>query len=228
MTSSTAPKRAFDFVASGLALVVLSPLMSVIAVVIRIAEGNPILYRAARVGRGGEVFTMHKFRTMRVGAAATSRITASADPRVFPLGSVLRRWKLDELPQLWDVLRGVMSIVGPRPEDPELVARFYTEAMRETLAVRPGLTSPGALWGTLHGEAELGVGNPEEAYASAVLPMKLALERVYVRDQTLLYDLRIIGRTIWGVLHLVVSALPAPGFPELPEAVRLVESHSVS
>src|SRR5437870_10188405 len=140
-------KRLFDIVFSLLGLGILWPVLLISAAGMGLTSRGPILYRARRVGRNGEEFTMHKFRTMHHGDGGRSRaVTAARDPRVFAFGSVLRRLKLDELPQLFDVLRGKMSFVGPRPEDPRIVREHYTTWHLETLRVRPGLASPGSIY----------------------------------------------------------------------------------
>ncbi|HZW28300.1 MAG TPA: sugar transferase [Trueperaceae bacterium] len=209
-------KRAFDVLLSGAALLVLSPLLAAVAVAVPLASPGPALYRARRVGLNGAPFTMYKFRTMHVGGAGAP-ITAGDDPRVFPLGKLLRRLKVDELPQLVNVLKGDMSIVGPRPEDPDIVARHYSPAHMETLAVRPGLTSPGSVYYYAVGEETLRHGDAVDAYVERLLPVKLALDLVYVREASLAYDLALVVRTA------AVIAARAAGrrrFPDPPELAR--------
>ena len=215
-------KRALDILLAGVALVVAAPLLAVAALGIRLASPGPILYRARRVGQHERPFTMYKLRTMRVGQAYTSVITAKDDPRVFPFGALLRRTKLDEFPQLYNVLRGDMAIVGPRPEDPQMVEQFYAPLHRETFRVLPGLTSPGSIYAYTHGEAQLDVRDPHKSYADRLLPLKLALDLVYVRRASLRYDLALIGRTAWmlGTALLGRRTFPLPG--ELPEARRIM------
>ena len=209
-------KRAFDVLLSGAALMVLSPLLAAVAVAVPLASPGPALYRARRVGLNGAPFTMYKFRTMHVGGAGAP-ITAGDDPRVFPLGKLLRRLKVDELPQLVNVLKGDMSIVGPRPEDPDIVARHYSPAHMETLAVRPALTSPGSVYYYAVGEETLRHGDAVDAYVERLLPVKLALDLVYVREASLAYDLALVVRTA------AVIAARAAGrrrFPDPPELAR--------
>src|SRR5258708_29777053 len=136
-------ERAFDVIVSLAALVFLSPLFAVIAVAVKLTSPGPVFYRGPRIGRLGAEFSILKFRTMRSGAAGPS-ITRASDPRVTPVGRFLRRWKLDELPQFVNVLRGEMSLVGPRPEAPEYVL-LYSAEERSVLRVRPGITSPASL-----------------------------------------------------------------------------------
>jgi lipopolysaccharide/colanic/teichoic acid biosynthesis glycosyltransferase len=216
-------KRVLDVVLSGAALVAVAPLLAVCAAGIRLAGPGPVFYRAQRIGLHHRRFTMYKLRTMRVGDASTSVITAPGDPRVFPFGAFLRRAKLDELPQLLNILRGDMSIVGPRPEDPRMVEQFYAPLHHETFRVSPGLTCPGSIYAYTHGEAQLDANDPEHSYAERLLPLKLALDLVYVRRASLGYDLALIARTAWMLGTALLGrrnfAVPA----ELPEARRIME-----
>jgi lipopolysaccharide/colanic/teichoic acid biosynthesis glycosyltransferase len=216
-------KRLLDTALAGVALVVLAPLMALAAVGIRLSSAGPVLFRAERVGRDRRPFIMFKLRTMHQRRRSdSSRITGAGDPRVFPFGAWLRAVKLDELPQLWNVLRGEMSLVGPRPEDPAIVARCYTALGLETLAVRPGLASPGSIYSSTHGAALLVGSDPEAAYAARLLPLKLALDAVYVRRASLWYDARIVGRTLWVIVATLLGRRHFADPPELPEARRLL------
>jgi lipopolysaccharide/colanic/teichoic acid biosynthesis glycosyltransferase len=217
-------KRSFDIVASAGGMVFLSPLMLLAAIGIKFGSPGPVIYRAKRAGLDGRLFTMHKFRTMHVRRdSADSVITAPRDTRVFPFGGLLRKLKIDELPQLWDVFRGEMSIVGPRPEDPKIVEDYYTPAMRETLTIRPGLASPGSLFGTTHGGHYLNDKDPEGSYAEQLLPVKLAIEQVYVRNASFGYDLQIILRTIWLLAQTLAGRRQFPDPAELAEASKLLQ-----
>jgi lipopolysaccharide/colanic/teichoic acid biosynthesis glycosyltransferase len=193
-------KRALDVAVSAVLLAVLSPLLAVLAALVRFSSSGPALHRARRVGRGGAEFTMYKLRTMRRDAATTGPgITARGDARVTSLGRALRRTHLDELPQLWNVLRGDMSLVGPRPEDPRFVAR-YTPEQRAVLSVRPGITGPAQL--AYRDEARLLPADAtEDAYARDVLPAKLAIDLAYVRRPSLWRDLAVLARTIAGLVR---------------------------
>jgi lipopolysaccharide/colanic/teichoic acid biosynthesis glycosyltransferase len=217
-------KRLFDLAASGLALLVLAPVLAVAALGVRVASPGPILYRAARAGRHGRPFTMYKLRTMRHGQAAVTRtrITAVNDPRVFRFGRLLRRTKIDELPQLLNVLRGEMSIVGPRPEDPEIVARHYAAAHRDTLVTRPGLSSPGTLYHDTHCTERMAGDDPVRHYLEDVLPVKAALDLIYVRRASLGYDLAIIARTVWMLVGRLVGRRRFADPPELEDASGLI------
>ena len=223
-------RRLLDVVLTGLALIVLAPAMALAAIGIRLSSPGPVLYRAVRAGRDGRPFVMYKMRTMHhrrrsddslITAEDDSLITAEKDPRVFPFGAWLRRAKLDELPQIFNVLRGEMAIVGPRPEDPTIVDQHYTAAQWETLKVAPGLTSPGALYSTTHGEQRLSAVDPERDYVQRVLPVKLALDRVYVRHASVGYDLALIFRTIAVVAGRALGRRLFRDPPEMREALQL-------
>src|SRR5213083_3083690 len=154
-----------DVALSGVALVVLSPLLALAALGIWLSDKGQIFYQARLAGRDGRPFTMYKLRTMRADHGTfQSVITADRDPRVFRFGAWLRRAKVDELPQLLNILRGEISIVGPRPEHPSIVSRHYGPEHRELLRVRPGLTSPGTLYDYVHGDTIVGRNDPERGY----------------------------------------------------------------
>lgn len=208
-------KRLIDIVLSFLSLTILSPVFLVAAMGIRLSSPGPIVYRDERVGLAGKPFTMHKFRTMYVRSKDSgSSITAINDSRVFSFGVLLRKLKIDELPQLYDVLRGKMSIVGPRPENIEIVKKHYSQEQKKTLSVLPGLASPGSIFNYTHGHLFLSDDDPEGSYIKELLPVKLGLDNVYVNEHSLLYDLRIVFRTIFVV---VSQALGKKDFPEPPE-----------
>jgi lipopolysaccharide/colanic/teichoic acid biosynthesis glycosyltransferase len=216
-------KRLFDILASFTALILLSPILLIAGVGIRLSSPGAILYRARRAGRGGKPFTMHKFRTMRTDQGAdASAITSSGDSRVFRFGSLLRRLKIDELPQLYDVLRGTMSLVGPRPEDTRIVRTYYAPEHMETLAVRPGLASPGGIYNYTHGEKLIGQENPQQDYLDKLLPVKLALELVYVRKASLCYDLRVMLRTGWVIVLVTMGKREFRDPPEMAQIDRIV------
>lgn len=221
-------KRAFDVLFAGVALIIVSPVLAFAAIGIRLWGGpGPILYRAQRIGQQQRPFTMFKLRTMRIATdAAASVITAQGDPRVFPLGRLFRAAKLDELPQLLNILRGDMSVVGPRPEDPRMVQRFYTAFHYKSLAVAPGLTCPGSIYAYTHGEARLDLRDPERSYGEDLLPIKMALDIVYVRRASLAYDLSLISRTVWmlGTALLGRRTFPLP--PEMREAEQVLRDET--
>lgn len=219
-------KRLFDVIASVIAMVLLSPVLVIAAVSVRLASPGPILYRARRVGRRGEEFVMHKFRTMHTGSGSGSVITAANDSRVFLAGRILRALKIDELPQLYDVLIGRMSIVGPRPEDPGIVDQYYNELGRETLTVAPGLASPGSVYNYTHGHLCLDDSDPEHSYVTKLLPVKLALELVYVRRASLAYDLRIILKTVLTILQIGLGKRYFAEPSEMAEARGILQNEA--
>lgn len=186
-------KRLLDVVAAGAGLMVLSPLFAVLAVAVKLSSPGPVFHRGERVGRGGGVFRLLKFRSMRVGEPGPG-ITRAGDPRITPVGQFLRRTKLDELPQLVNVLRGDMSLVGPRPEAPRYVD-FYNAEQRRVLSVRPGITSPASL--AYRSEEEQLIGEAwEQAYVERIMPAKLAIDLEYLARRTLLTDVGVIVRTL--------------------------------
>jgi lipopolysaccharide/colanic/teichoic acid biosynthesis glycosyltransferase len=215
-------KRLLDLLLATVGVILSAPLIGAAAVGIRLSSRGPIFYRAIRVGVGGRPFVMLKLRSMHVQRQVQSAITAAVDPRIFPFGELLRRTKLDELPQFLNVLRGDMSIVGPRPEDPKFVEAHYGPLHWETLRVRPGLTSPASLYDYVHGERTLTSTDVERQYIEEVLPIKLALEVVYVRRATLGYDVRVIGRTIWTIVLVLLGRQHFPEVAEMEEARPLV------
>ncbi len=221
-------KRLFDCLSALIALILLSPLLVSSVIGVRLCSAGPALYRARRVGVGGHEFVMYKFRTMHVATRPGSVITASADPRVFALGRILRAMKIDELPQLWNVVRGEMSVVGPRPEDPRIVQQHFGPLGMETLSVRPGLASPGSLYNYTHGNSMVDQNDPEAAYVRELLPVKLALELVYVRHRSLRYDLLIVLRTALTIFQIGIGRKHFPEPPEMPEASNLLKDHAAA
>jgi len=192
-------KRCIDVTVAVITLTLVSPLLGVTGIAIRLTEGKPVLYRGVRVGLHGRPFYMLKFRTMRVQSQSMSEITVSEDPRVTRIGRLLRATKIDELPQLFNVLRGDMSLVGPRPESPYFV-RYYTPWQRIVLTVRPGITGPAQIV-FRHEERLLTGPEPEEHYRAIVMPAKLAMDVDYVQHQSLALDLRIIARTLGALVR---------------------------
>ncbi len=192
--------RALDLAVAGLGLVLLLPLLGLLALAVRFSSPGPVLYGARRVGRHGRLFTLYKFRSMRQGADRQGPgVTLAGDSRVTPLGRLLRRYKLDELPQLFNVLRGDMSLVGPRPEDPRYVA-LYSAEQRQVLRVRPGITSAASVY-YREEETLLQGENWETIYFEQILPRKLAAELAYLQRRTVWSDLGLILHTGLAVLH---------------------------
>jgi lipopolysaccharide/colanic/teichoic acid biosynthesis glycosyltransferase len=191
-------RRFVDATVSAIGLVALSPLFIIIAVWIKWDSPGPVLYRATRVGRDGMPFHLYKFRSMVVNADKRGpAITSAGDSRVTRSGRFLRRTKLDELPQLINVIKGDMSIVGPRPEDPRYVA-LYSQEQRRILSVRPGITSAASL--SYRHEEQLLTGDDwETLYRNQVMPDKLAIDLAYLERRTLVGDLKLIVQTIAAV-----------------------------
>lgn len=222
-------KRFLDLVVASVALLACVPVLLIAAIGIVLSDPGPVVYRARRVGRDGRIFEMLKLRSMRAARDAGPSITATVDDRVFPWGHLLRRLKIDELPQLLHVVDGTMSLVGPRPEDPDIVAEHFTEADRDVLAVRPGLVSPGTLFYFTHGERLVGSEDPRGEYLHRVLPVKLELDRIYVRESSIGYDIRLLGRAALAILRSVLGLGGFPLPPEYPQAVSartLAAEHS--
>lgn len=199
-TTYAATKRALDVVASGFGLLLLSPLLAAIAVWIRIGSRGPVFFRQVRVGRGGVPFRIFKFRTMVVDAESKGlQITVGTrDPRVTRAGEVLRKLKLDELPQLLNVFLGDMSLVGPRPEVPRYV-ELYNDRQREVLRVRPGITDPASLAYRDENALLAGEPDPERAYIEKIMPRKLEMNLSYLREASIMKDLALIAKTIFVI-----------------------------
>ncbi|WP_343636187.1 sugar transferase [Roseateles sp.] len=193
-------KRLFDIVCAAVGLLLLSPLLLAVAAWIKLDSAGPVMFRQERVGRFGRTFRIHKFRTMRVDAPRLGpQITIGEDARITRSGRWLRATKVDELPQLWDVLRGAMSLVGPRPEVPRYVAMYPAELREVVLSVRPGITDPASL--SFRNESELlaKAADPEREYVEVVMPMKLRLAADYVRNASLGGDIRLILATLGAI-----------------------------
>ena len=194
-------KRGFDIVLCGLALVILSPLFLITAAAIRLSSPGPVFYASDRVGINGELFHFFKFRSMHVTNADKGLHVADAD-RVFPVGKIIRRLKIDELPQLVNVIRGDMSIVGPRPMVTASLDEMYGGKYRRVLTVRPGLTSAASLYDYTVGDTY----TDEKAYMAEIVPMKSEMELYYVERQSFAYDAQLVGRTIVTILAVLFHA----------------------
>ena len=192
-------KRFIDVTLGSVALVLAAPIVVGAAIAMRLSgDRGPFLFRAPRVGEGAAVFTVLKVRTMVPGSDG-ARVTMARDPRVTPLGRVLRRFRIDELPQLVNVVRGEMSLVGPRPEDPAYVD--LTQPLhRRVFSARPGITGLAQL--QYVNEADLLIGpEAERRYREEILPAKLKLDAEYLDRQSTLLDLQIILKTVWAVVR---------------------------
>lgn len=195
-------KRMLDIAGSLFGLVVLAPFFAVAAVLIKISSEGPVLYRGTRVGKGGKLFRMFKFRTMvqnadQIGGPST----AGDDSRLTAVGMLLRRFKLDEFPQLFNVLKGEMSLVGPRPEVPLYVGMMTEEEKKIILSVKPGITDLASLWNIDEGAVLAGSPDPEKAYQENIWPEKKRLQIKYVKEQSFFGDLAIIFRTLINIFR---------------------------
>lgn len=193
-------KRLFDIIASLFGIIIFSPLLIVIAIFIKLDSPGKILFKQIRVGKNGQEFAIYKFRTMVENAEALGKqITVSGDQRITKIGQFLRKYKLDELPQLFNVFEGTMSVVGPRPEVPKYV-NLYTLEQRKVLEVKPGITDLASLEFRNENEILATVENPEQVYIQEIMPQKLNLNMEYITKSNLWFDLSIIFQTIWRIV----------------------------
>jgi lipopolysaccharide/colanic/teichoic acid biosynthesis glycosyltransferase len=188
-------KRAFDIGAAGLGLLLASPVLAAAALAVKLDSAGPVFFRQQRLGRNFRPFWIFKLRTMVVDAERHGQLTAAVDPRVTRVGRWLRKTKLDELPQLWNVLVGDMSLVGPRPEVPKYVEMFRDD-YRVVLSVRPGLTDPASVKYRDEAAILAGCPDPEREYVEHILPDKIALAREYIARSTFASDLAVLARTL--------------------------------
>jgi lipopolysaccharide/colanic/teichoic acid biosynthesis glycosyltransferase len=207
------PKRLFDILFAGCGLLLLSPVFLVLAALVKLADNGPILFRQQRVGQGGKPFRILKFRSMVVDAERLGlSVTKDGDPRITRIGRFLRKTKLDELPQLWNVWRGDMSFVGPRPEVPRYVAK-YSEAQKRVLALKPGITDLATLAFRNEEELLLEAIDTERFYLDYCIPRKIELNLAYAESASVWEDTKIILRTL-GCIRTrplpVSSGRPSP------------------
>jgi len=195
-------KRLFDFLVSLSGLIIFSPLFLIIAILIKLDSAGPVFYRGERIGKDGRPFRIFKFRTMVKDAEKLGGPSTSADdPRLTKIGTFLRKYKLDELPQLINVLRGEMSLVGPRPEVKMYVEMLKPEERKKILSVRPGITDLASLWNFHEEEVLKGSKDPEKTYFEKIRPKKVQLQLEYVQNSSFLLDLKIILRTILRLFY---------------------------
>jgi lipopolysaccharide/colanic/teichoic acid biosynthesis glycosyltransferase len=191
-------KRLFDILFSLVGLTLLALPFAVIVPAIKLSSRGPVFYRQQRIGRGGKPFWLYKFRTMYVGEAG-SLLTVKGDPRITPVGRILRRWKLDELPQLWNVLVGEMSVIGPRPEVERYVS-YYTPEQRRLLEQTPGLAGLSQLVYPTEADMLRHCVNPEEFYIRQLMPKKLAVDLQYQTSRTFWSDLKLLLEMVLLIL----------------------------
>jgi len=192
-------KRLSDFIVSLLSIIILSPLLIIISILVLVSSGCPIIHRQKRVGKNWKIFNLYKFRTMIVGAEKEGYICKKDDSRVTPIGRVLRKWKLDELPQLFNVLKGDMSFVGPRPEILEF-AEHYKEQFKKILVVKPGITDLASI--QFRNELDLigNVKNTKDYYLKEILPQKTKINSDYIKKANIFYDIYLILKTLTSLL----------------------------
>ena len=219
-------KRLIDVVFSALVLILLAPFLGLIAWAIKRDSPGPAFYRGARIGRGGKPFYILKFRTMyeQPGSYQGPKVTAQDDPRVTPLGRWLRNTKLNELPQFWNVLKGEMSLVGPRPEDPTIASSWPKEVWEEVLSVRPGITSPASVQ-YRDEENRLSIGSVMQKYFQELSPDKTRLDRLYVRYRSFWLDLDTLLWTALLLMPRLCSYTPLEGFLFVGPITRLIRRH---
>ena len=192
-------KRIFDITLSLFGLIILLPFMLIIAILIKIDSKGPVFFKQIRVTKNGKEFKIFKYRTMRVGSDKYSQITVGKDDRITKIGMFLRKYKLDEIPQLINVLLGDMSLVGPRPEVPKYVA-LYTEGQKEILKVRAGITDYASIEFSDENDLLASEEEPEKAYIEKIMPKKIELNKKYLSEVSILTDIKIILLTIKKIL----------------------------
>ena len=193
-------KRLFDILLSGLGLVIISPLLLIVAIWIKLDSPGPIFYRQVRVGRYNKDFRIFKFRSMRIGSDKGSLVTIGGrDPRITRSGYFIRKFKIDELPQLINVLVGDMSLVGPRPEVRHYV-NYWTEEQMHVLDVRPGITDPASIKFRNENELLAQAEDPEKYYIEVIMQEKIKLYLDYVKKNSLCYDIKLIFQTFWVII----------------------------
>lgn len=190
-------KRAFDILFAVCFLVVFSPVYLLTYIIIKIVSPGPAIYKAKRVGKDGKLFDCYKFRSMRVDSGKVRLTTLENDDRIFPFGKFIRKAKIDEMPQVVNILKGEMSVVGPRPEDQENAEKVYVGEFKHILDVKPGLTSTASLYDYTHGE----LFEDEESYEREFMPKKLKLELYYVNHASFGYDILLVFKTAWLIIQ---------------------------
>ena len=204
-------KRCFDLLFAICFLIVFSPIYIISWLIIKIVSPGPAIYKAERVGKGGKLFKCYKFRSMRVDSGKVRLTTLGNDDRIFPFGKFIRKTKIDEMPQVVNILKGDMSVVGPRPEDKENADKVYVGEFVHILDVKPGLTSTASLYDYTHGELY----EDEETYEKEFMPKKLKLELYYVSHRSFWYDIVLVLRTAWLII------LKTCGKKEFEEPIEL-------
>ena len=188
-------KRIFDVIASFFGLLILSPFLLVAGLLVKFSSEGPVLFTQERIGRHGIPFTIYKFRTMFIDHGGSS-VSVRGEKRITPIGAILRRFKIDEFPALWNILIGDMSFVGPRPDMPEYIARLQGE-QREMLSLSPGLTSPASIKYAREEELLSMVPDPQKHFDEVIWPDKQRMNLEYIRRRTFIGDIVLILRTVF-------------------------------
>lgn len=188
-------KRIFDVIASFFGLLILSPFLLVAGLLVKFSSEGPVLFTQERIGRNGIPFTIFKFRTMFVDHGGNS-VSVRGEKRITPIGAILRRFKIDEFPELWNILIGDMSFVGPRPDMPEYIAHLQGE-QREVLSLRPGLTSPASIKYAREEELLSMVPDPQKHFDEVIWPDKMRMNMEYIKRRTFIGDIVLILRTVF-------------------------------
>lgn len=204
-------KRCFDLLFAVLFLLVFSPVYILTFIIIKIVSPGPAIYKAKRVGKDGVLFNCYKFRSMRIDSGKVRLTTLENDDRIFPFGKFIRKAKIDEMPQVVNILKGEMSVVGPRPEDLENAEKVYVGEYKHILDVKPGLTSTASLFDYTHGE----LFEDEVSYEHIFMPKKLKLELYYVNHKSFLYDISLVIKTAWLIIQKTCGKSDFPEPKEL-------------
>ncbi len=193
-------KRAIDIAGAVVGLILLSPVFIITAILIKLTSKGPVFYKSKRVGKDGKLFTMFKFRTMHVNADVVGpKLTYKNDPRITRLGKYLRQFKIDELPQLFNVLKGDMSLVGPRPEDPKYIVH-YSEKQKEIFSIKPGITGLAQLK-YINIESILNHETLTQTYVKEIIPEKYKLNKQYIENMSFSLDLKILFNTLLSIFR---------------------------
>lgn len=195
-------KRIFDVLASLIGVIILFPIILIVAIVIKVTSKGNVLFKQTRVTKDGKEFKIYKFRTMRENSEGNKQITVGNDDRITSIGHILRKTKFDEIPQLFNVIKGEMSLVGPRPEVPKYVA-MYNESEREILKVRAGITDYASIYFSNESELLGKAKDPEKFYVEKIMPYKIELNKKYIEEIGIFTDIKIIILTIFKILGLV-------------------------
>ena len=206
-------KRCFDLLFAVFFLILFSPVYLLTYIIIKIVSPGPAIYKAKRVGKNGKLFDCYKFRSMRVDSGKVRLTTLENDDRIFPFGKFIRKAKIDEMPQVVNILIGEMSVVGPRPEDQENAEKVYIGEYKHILDLKPGLTSTASLYDYTHGE----LFEDEESYEKVFLPKKQKLELYYVNHRSFWYDIVLVLKTGWLII------LKTCGKSEFKEPIELLK-----